>query len=88
MVSFAYQDAAGAQTERRVRPVAVLYYAEVVVLAAWCEGRAAFRHFRTDRMQALALADTGFVGQGAALRQAWQAEREAASGTANFVDRS
>ena len=45
-----YADKAGAATERRVWPVALGFFAEAEVLAAWCELRGAFRHFRLDRV--------------------------------------
>jgi len=40
-----------------VWPIAVGFFAEVEVLAAWCEARGAFRHFRLDRI--VAVASTG-----------------------------
>lgn len=45
-----YADKAGTATERRVWPVALGFFAEAEVLAAWCELRGAFRHFRLDRV--------------------------------------
>ena len=48
-----YQDAHGTITERTVWPVALGFFEGVEVLAAWCEMREAFRHFRLDRIEAL-----------------------------------
>lgn len=45
-----YRDAEGRETDRRVWPIALGFFEEARVLAAWCETRAAFRHFRVDRM--------------------------------------
>ncbi|MCZ8147105.1 MAG: YafY family protein [Roseomonas sp.] len=45
-----YADKTGRATERRVWPVALGFFAEAEVLAAWCELRQAFRHFRLDRI--------------------------------------
>lgn len=45
-----YADKAGTATARRVWPVALGFFAEVEVLAAWCELRCGFRHFRLDRI--------------------------------------
>ena len=45
-----YADKAGTATERRVWPVAIGFFAEAEVLAAWCELRRGFRHFRLDRI--------------------------------------
>ena len=47
-----YTDLQDRATRRRVLPLALIYYVDVVVLAAWCEMRQAFRHFRIDRITA------------------------------------
>jgi predicted DNA-binding transcriptional regulator YafY len=47
-----YVDAAGAQTQRVVWPMAISYFEAALILVAWCETRAAFRHFRVDRVAA------------------------------------
>lgn len=53
-----YADRKARATERTVWPVAVGFFAEVEMLAAWCELRADFRHFRLDRIaEARVLAD-------------------------------
>ncbi len=40
-----------AHSRRSVLPIALAYFAEVNLLAAWCELRQDFRHFRVDRVQ-------------------------------------
>ena len=45
-----YHDAQGNETERIVWPVIVGYAEAVRLLAAYCELRQEFRHFRTDRV--------------------------------------
>jgi predicted DNA-binding transcriptional regulator YafY len=52
-----YRDAQGVASERVVWPFAMAFLADMRLLAAWCESRADFRHFRADRV--LALEDTG-----------------------------
>jgi predicted DNA-binding transcriptional regulator YafY len=52
-LAIAYVDAKSAATRRVVWPVALGFLGEARVLAAWCETRADFRHFRVDRMRAL-----------------------------------
>ena len=47
---FAYADKHGCASVRVVWPVAVGFFDSVRMLAAWCETRNAFRHFRLDRM--------------------------------------
>jgi predicted DNA-binding transcriptional regulator YafY len=48
-----YGDEAGQRTERRIWPIALTFYERTRLLAAWCELRDGFRHFRTDRIAAL-----------------------------------
>src|SRR5262249_4829185 len=48
-----YLDEAGNRTERRVWPISLTFFERVRLLAAWCELRQGFRHFRTDRMSCL-----------------------------------
>ena len=45
-----YCDEGGQETERVVWPVIIGYAEAVRLLAAWCELRNGFRHFRTDRI--------------------------------------
>lgn len=45
-----YTDKKGASTERTVWPVALGFFEAAEVLAAWCEMRQDFRHFRLDRI--------------------------------------
>ncbi|QEW18324.1 HTH domain protein [Marinibacterium anthonyi] len=71
-IEITYRDETGAETRRILRPVALLYYQDCVVLAAWCELRAGFRCFRTDRIWAYCLLDDRFVGEGPALRRLWE----------------
>jgi len=54
-ISFGYCDAEGRKTERTARPLAVAFWGKVWSLASWCETRHAFRGFRLDRMQDVAL---------------------------------
>lgn len=70
-LAIAYRDEAGAESERTVRPIAVIYYIEAVVLAAWCELRSDFRHFRLDRIARCKANGERFRGQGDHLRRQW-----------------
>jgi len=47
-----YTDKRDIPTERTVWPVALGFFEAAEVLAAWCETRCAFRHFRLDRIAA------------------------------------
>lgn len=63
-----YRDAADVETTRTVRPVALVYHPTCTLLAAWCELRAGFRYFRSDRIWGCDLMDDHFTGQGKSLR--------------------
>lgn len=68
-VRVAYIDLDGVSTDRIILPLSVTYYVEVAVLAAWCELRSDFRHFRIDRMSCCTLTDATFSGVGLRLRK-------------------
>ena len=44
---------AGAVTNRTIWPFVLAFYDRVRVVAAWCEMRQGYRHFRTDRISVL-----------------------------------
>jgi len=69
-----YQDARGTESKRIIWPLILIYYADNTMLAAWCELRNDFRHFRLDRMLECTAITEQFTGKGAALRATWQAE--------------
>lgn len=66
-----YVNGKGEQSARLILPIAIAYHSEAIVLAAWCELRGDFRHFRPDRMTTFVVSEETFAGQGDALRQAW-----------------
>lgn len=66
-----YRDTDATETTRTVRPLALVYHLECVMLAAWCELRGGFRHFRSDRIYACDPLDAFFPAQSAPLRQLW-----------------
>lgn len=70
-----YSDGAGTRTRRTVKPLAIIYYIEVVVLAAWCELRTDFRHFRIDRIVDCSPSGKRFQGEGDRLRASWREQR-------------
>lgn len=70
-----YRDENEIETERIIRPVALVYHFESNLIAAWCEMRSGFRHFRSDRIWACDMLDDRFDDQAKALRNLWQ-ERE------------
>lgn len=55
-----YEDEGARRSERRVRPLALLFYGPKWLLAAWCELRQDFRTFRLDRIAAAQSLDERF----------------------------
>lgn len=72
-LDISYQDEAGSLTERRILPIAVIYYSETANIVAWCELRQAIRNFRADRVKTCAETQAFFKNQGETLRQLWMA---------------
>ena len=61
VIQVAYCDEKLQVTERRLRPVALLFWGRVWTLVAWCELRVDFRSFRVDRFQGLRVLEEGFT---------------------------
>ena len=70
-LQFIYKDEQGSTTNRVIRPVAIFYHVECKMIAGWCELRAAFRHFRTDRIYDYAVLEDSFADQAETLRALW-----------------
>jgi predicted DNA-binding transcriptional regulator YafY len=68
-----YADAKGGRSKRTVWPVALGFFDRVRVLAAWCELRQDYRHFRTDRIVALQVTDKRYPRRRRAMMQEWRA---------------
>ncbi len=73
-VRVCYRDGEGRDSERTLWPFAMAFLDDRRLLAAWCELRGDFRHFRADRMQWLV--DTGqrYPAQRHALIKRWRAQ--------------
>ena len=69
-----YADETGNITRRVVWPFLLAYWDDVRLIAAWCELRQDFRHFRTDRVRR---AETlgRFPERITTLRRKWEAQR-------------
>jgi predicted DNA-binding transcriptional regulator YafY len=75
-----YLDGQGLRTQRTIWPIAMAYYVDVTLIAAWCELRNDFRHFRVDRIVRSTLLDERFPTDHAKLLADWLAlpkDREA-----------
>jgi predicted DNA-binding transcriptional regulator YafY len=77
-VEVRYLDLQGRRSERRLRPLACLFWDAVWTLAAWCELRREMRSFRIDRIESLTVLEQGFRDEPgktlADLMRAWREE--------------
>ncbi len=71
-----YRDQEAQDSERVIWPVIVGYTETVRLLAAWCELRQAFRHFRTDRIVAAEFLAERHGSRPGALRTRWKRQME------------
>ena len=74
-----YRDERGDVSDRVVWPVIIGFFEQARVIAAWCELRQDFRHFRTDRVIAADFLDQRYESRPNELRLRWKrnlAERQ------------
>ena len=69
-----YRDADGQATRRTVWPFAMGFFQQSRMLAAWCELRQDFRHFRADRVLHLHPTDAPLPERRHALIRRWKAQ--------------
>ena len=72
-VTLVYEDARAQPTRRTIWPFALGYFDQLHMIAAWCETRSDFRHFRIDRIRALEVGDARYPRRRAALLKEWRA---------------
>ena len=71
-VAIRYEDGHGALSDRVIWPIAIVYFDDVRVLAAWCEHRSAFRHFRVDRLRVATILEERYPGRRQTLVTQWR----------------
>lgn len=76
-VLITYVDGQGSASERTLWPIALTVQDTTQLLAAWCEWRADYRHFRLDRIRSLNVLDARMPRRRAVMYREWR-EREAA----------
>lgn len=69
----AYRDKNGSATQRTVWPVLIGFFEASEVLAAWCELRGDFRHFRLDRISTAEMLPDGLPRRRRVLLAEWRA---------------
>ncbi|MEG3767119.1 YafY family protein [Alteromonas sp. 14N.309.X.WAT.G.H12] len=62
-VSFCYQDLNNNKTKRTIRPIALISFSPIWLLAGWCELRHEFRNFRLDRISHFAALPSHFTDE-------------------------
>lgn len=72
-VALEYRDGEARVSRRTVWPLAIAYFDRVEMLAAWCEWRGDFRHFRLDRISAIEIAEARLPRRRATLLAEWRA---------------
>jgi predicted DNA-binding transcriptional regulator YafY len=71
-LAITYVDETGATTERVIWPVALAFLEGKRLLAAWCELRNGFRHFRPDRIASLNATRDRYPTRRAVLMKTWR----------------
>ena len=71
-LAITYRDNGGTASRRTVWPFALGFFDKVRMVAAWCELRQDYRHFRTDRIAALALSDKRYPRRRQAMFKEWR----------------
>jgi predicted DNA-binding transcriptional regulator YafY len=67
-----YRDLKSVESVRTIWPFALAFFDHVRVVVAWCELRQAFRHFRADRISALAMSGQRYPRRRQALLKDWR----------------
>ncbi|MFZ6746703.1 helix-turn-helix transcriptional regulator [Undibacterium sp. JH2W] len=70
-----YQDETGKASLRTIWPCALAFFDSFRVIVAWCELRIDFRHFRTDRILSLQVAETTYPRSRQVLLKEWREQQ-------------
>ena len=81
-LNITYVDKDGGKTRRVIWPFALGFFERMRVVAAWCELRQAYRHFRTDRITALRDTERRYSRRRAAMLKDWRVSEGIAAKTA------
>ncbi|KTC93807.1 transcriptional regulator [Legionella drozanskii LLAP-1] len=71
-IEITYIDLKDNETARVIWPFAVVFFDQVRILAAWCEVRQEFRHFRIDRIKKLTLMNLRYPKRRHTLQKEWR----------------
>ncbi|MTJ80638.1 MAG: YafY family transcriptional regulator [Telmatospirillum sp.] len=70
-IELLYRDLKGEETRRTVWPFAIGFFDGARIIAAWCEMRQGFRHFRTDRILSVSVTNSRYPRHRQALLKDW-----------------
>jgi predicted DNA-binding transcriptional regulator YafY len=73
-IDIVYRDEASRETQRRIWPFALGYLGNLRIIAAWCELRNGFRHFRVDRIADLTITGQTYPRRAEVLLAEWRKE--------------
>jgi predicted DNA-binding transcriptional regulator YafY len=74
-VAVSYRDAEGAESRRVIWPFAIGFFDRSRVIAAWCELRQDYRHFRVDRIFALVTTEERYPRRRVAMLKEWRQQK-------------
>ncbi|MBR0838031.1 YafY family transcriptional regulator [Bradyrhizobium manausense] len=67
-----YSDESANRTNRTIWPIALGFFDRLRMVAAWCETRGDYRHFRTDRILSITLTERGYPRRRTDLLREWR----------------
>lgn len=71
-IDISYCDLKGSESTRTIWPFALGFFDHARMVVAWCELRQTFRHFRADRISALAMSEQRYPRRRQALLKEWR----------------
>jgi predicted DNA-binding transcriptional regulator YafY len=74
-IAVSYRDAEGVESRRVIWPFAVGFFDHSRIIAAWCELRQDYRHFRVDRIFALVNTDERYPRRRTAMQKEWREKK-------------
>jgi predicted DNA-binding transcriptional regulator YafY len=80
-LNITYVDASGIQSQRVVWPFALVYFDQARVLMCWCELRADYRNFRSDRISNVEQLEERYPKRRLTLLREWRRLNQVASRT-------
>ena len=88
VLKLGYADAGNRVSQRTIWPFAMAFLDDRRLLAAWCELRGDFRHFRADRVLGLEDAGRGYPETRHGLLRRWRAQEQLRQRERSTADRN